>query len=62
MNNEIIQKRVFSAFETAKILSIGHNRVRELVRAGVLNSLPGRNLRITDHSINQYIITLGDKK
>ena len=62
MNTTESDKRVFSTFEVAKILRIGHNRVRELVRAGVLNSLPGRNLRITDYSINQYIITLGDKK
>lgn len=48
-------KRVKNPFEAAKILGIGHNQVRELVRAGKLRALPGRNIKIPDVAIEEFL-------
>jgi excisionase family DNA binding protein len=50
-----VPKLILSTREAAKAIGIGHNAVRDLVYAGVLKSLPGRNIRIPLVQIEQYI-------
>jgi excisionase family DNA binding protein len=42
-------------YEAAEILGIGHNQVRQLVRAGELPTLPGRNVNIPLVAIERYL-------
>jgi Helix-turn-helix domain len=51
-------KLTFNAYETAKMLGIGHVQVRQLVRAGDLPTLPGRNINIPLVAIERYLENL----
>jgi excisionase family DNA binding protein len=42
-------------YEAAEILGIGHNQVRQMVRAGELPTLPGRNVNIPLIAIEKYL-------
>ena len=48
-------KLIFSTRQTAEIIGFGHNAVRDLVYAGILKTLPGRNIRIPLVQIEQFI-------
>jgi Helix-turn-helix domain len=48
-------KLTFNPYETAKMLGIGHVQVRQLVRAGDLPTLPGRNINIPLIAIERYL-------
>ena len=48
--------------EAAKMLGIGHVQVRQLVRAGDLPTLPGRNINIPLIAIERYLERLGGEK
>jgi excisionase family DNA binding protein len=48
---------VLTSYEVAQKLGCGHNRVRELIRAGLLRALPGRNIRIPVQALEQYLET-----
>jgi excisionase family DNA binding protein len=50
-------RSVLNSYEAAKKLGVGHNRVRELVRAGTLRALPGRNIRIPIKALEDYLET-----
>jgi excisionase family DNA binding protein len=45
------------AYQAGEILGIGHNQVRQLVRAGKLRALPGRNIKIPLVAIEEYLAT-----
>jgi hypothetical protein len=45
---KLTKRRVYNAFEAAKLLGIGHNQVRKLVRSGELRAFPTRNIVIPD--------------
>lgn len=49
--------RVLNPVEAAKVLGIGHNRVRELIRAGSLRALPGRRMLVPDVALEEYLAT-----
>jgi excisionase family DNA binding protein len=50
-------RRVLTAYEVAPLIGRGHNQVRELVRAGKLRALPGRNIKIPLESVNEFLAT-----
>ena len=50
-----VPKLVLSTREAAKAIGIGPNAVRDLVYAGILKTLPGRNIRIPLVQIEQFI-------
>ena len=55
-------KLTANPYETAKMLGIGHVQVRQLVRAGNLPTLPGRNINIPLIAIERYLEQLGGEK
>jgi Helix-turn-helix domain len=55
-------KLTYNPAETAKMLGIGHVQVRQLVRAGDLPTLPGRNINIPLIAIERYLERLGGAK
>jgi excisionase family DNA binding protein len=58
MENEqnLAIRRTFNAFEAGKILNVGHNRVRELVRCGRIKALPvGRRILISETALNDFL-------
>jgi excisionase family DNA binding protein len=60
MAENILDERcVYSTIETAKLLGVGHNRVRTWVREGLLRSLPGRNFRIPGRAIADFLTSGG---
>lgn len=48
-------KLTANPYEAGAMLGIGHNQVRELVRAGTLPTLPGRNVNIPLIAIERYL-------
>jgi hypothetical protein len=50
-------RRVLNPYEVAPLIGKGHNQVRELVRAGKLRALPGRNIKIPLESVNEFLAT-----
>lgn len=49
------QRCIYNPFEAALVLGIGHNRVRELVCDGKLRAMPGRNIKIPDAAIEEFL-------
>jgi excisionase family DNA binding protein len=52
---ESLKKRVFNPFEAAKVANVGHNRIREWVRAGTLRALPGRRILIPETALEEFL-------
>ena len=48
-------RRVFNPFEAGKIAGVGHNRIREWVRAGKLRALPGRRILIPEAALETFL-------
>jgi hypothetical protein len=48
-------KLTANPYEAGAMLGIGHNQVRQLVRAGDLPTLPGRNVNIPLIAIQRYL-------
>jgi excisionase family DNA binding protein len=55
---KLMKRRVYNAFEAAKLLGIGHNQVRKLVRSGELRAFPTRNIVIPDVALEEYLATV----
>jgi excisionase family DNA binding protein len=48
-------RRVLNPFEAARIAGVGHNRIREWVRAGTLRALPGRRVLIPEAALEEFL-------
>jgi excisionase family DNA binding protein len=53
--DQSLKKRVFNPFEAAKVAHVGHNRIREWVRAGTLRALPGRRILIPESALEEFL-------
>ena len=49
--------KIADPYQVGAIIGIGHNAVRELVRAGKLRALPGRNIKIPLIAVDEYLAT-----
>ena len=54
----IMEKKLFTVTETAHLLSIGRNRVYELIRTGELRALELNGLKIRDTAIENFLNNL----
>jgi excisionase family DNA binding protein len=55
MENLVATRRVLNPFEAGKIAGVGHNRIREWVRAGKLRALPGRRILIPEAALETFL-------
>jgi predicted site-specific integrase-resolvase len=55
LSNAAQVRRVFNAVEAGKIAGVGHNRIREWVRAGKLRALPGHRILIPEAALETFL-------
>jgi excisionase family DNA binding protein len=55
ITDQSLKKRVFNPFEAGKVANVGHNRIREWVRAGTLRALPGRRILIPESALEEFL-------
>lgn len=53
-----MEKKLYTVTETAHLLSIGRNRVYELIRTGELRALELNGLKIRDTAIENFLNNL----
>lgn len=51
------QRRTLNPSEAGKIAGVGHNRIREWVKAGKLRALPGRRILIPEAALEEFLRT-----